>query len=193
MNRITLIAVVFAMLSAMQADCAMLPGSEPKDWPANPDKHVISITRETANETEAKMITAAEKTKPETGVWWITKDGEPVLTCRLKTPHAITKDALDYYSGKIMEYRNTAFRSYSEPSSRLNYKATVARHDKYTLNGKEYQNVYVVKMEMQFSIAFVYGTEGTDFSKTRTVVLNADGVSQAIDGDMDEVFPLWSA
>ena len=53
------IATLFAMC-ALSTQGAMLPGSEPRDWPADPASHVVKIERVITKADDAKWITAAE-------------------------------------------------------------------------------------------------------------------------------------
>lgn len=179
--------------TALSLHGAMLPGTEFKDFPANPEKHVVTIKREADTDTGKKMIQAAESAQPDTGKWWYVKDGEDVLVMGFKTPYALTADTLKYYSDQIKRYQETAWKGrVNEPSSKLDYTATVARHETFTLADKEYKNVYVVTMKMAFQTSLTdeaFG--GTGFQKQRTVVLDAAGKVQAISGDKGEDFAMW--
>ncbi len=190
-NMMPWLGMVCGLIAVMPAQGGRVAGDGPKDWPANPAKHVITITRDAEDETGKKMTAAAEAAPPDTGVWWMTEDGKPVFTHGLKTPYAITNEALDYYTGLLQEYQTKTWKGYSEPRSSLEYKSMVGRHDTFTLKGKDYKNVFVVKMTLKFSIAFVSGDGGADWSKTRTVVLDEKAQVLAVDGDANERFPEW--
>ena len=43
---------------------AVMEGSKPKEWPADPTKHVVTIHREAADDKQAAMIAAAEAAQP---------------------------------------------------------------------------------------------------------------------------------
>jgi len=191
MNKVSAAAILAVAAVAAETFGAMLVGTEPKEWPANPQKHTISITREASDDIGKKMIEAAEKARPESGQWWVVKDGEPVLTCGLKTPHAITKGALDYYTEKIKEFQGRAWKQYMEPSSSLVYKASVSHAQEFSLNGQTYNDVYVVHMALTVNVAMISDVSGTTFMKKRTVVVDKSGVPQSIAGDADETFPVW--
>ena len=192
MARLRIAWVVLCVILAARAFGAMVAGSEPKDWPANPERHTISVTREADDEEGRKMIAAAEAALPETGTWWVEKDGQPVLTLGLKTLCAITKGALEYYEAKIREYQKKDWRWYTEPSSSLVYKAAVKHEEKYSVNGTDFADVYVVKMDLTLSFSHVEDpSAGVTMHKTRTVVLDRNSVPQVIDGDGDETFPVW--
>lgn len=190
-NMMLWLGLVCGLIAVLPAQGGRVAGDGPKDWPANPAKHVITITRDAEHETGKKMIAAAEAAPSDTGVWWMTEDGKPVFTHGLKTPYAITNEALDYYTALIKEYQTKTWKGYSEPRSSLEYKSLVERHDTFTLKGKDYKNVFVVKMTLKFSIAFVSGDGGADWSKTRTVVLDEKAQVLAVDGDANERFPEW--
>ncbi len=170
---------------------AMEAGSQPRDWPANPKRHTISITRDASDELGRKMIEVAETARPESGQWWTVSDGQPVMKCGLKTPHAVTKGALEYYTSKIREFQKKTWRQYSEPSSSLVYKATAERKPEFALNGITFKDVFIVNMSLHVSVALVVDMGGTTFRKSRTVVIDRNGVPQAIAGDADETFPMW--
>ena len=190
-NMMLWLGLVCGMTAVLPAQGGRVAGDGPKEWPANPAKHVITIARVAEDETGKKMIAAAEAAPSDTGVWWMTEDGNPVFTHGLKTPYAITNEALDYYTGLIKEYQKKTWKAYSEPRSSLEYKPVVARHETFTLKGKDYKNVIMVKMTLKFSVAYVSGDGGMDFLKTRTVVLDEKAQVLAIDGDANERFPEW--
>ena len=190
-NMMLWLGLVCGATALLPAQGDQLPGSAPKEWPPNPAKHAITIAHNAEDETGKKMIAAAEAAPSDTGVWWMTEDGKPVFTHGLKTPYAITNDALDYYTGLIKEYQKKTWKGYSEPRSSLEYKPVVARHETFTLKGKEFRKVFVVKMTLKFSIAYVSGDGGADWSKTRTVVLDEKAQVLAVDGDANERFPEW--
>jgi len=64
---------VASLLTITLLACVALPGfaaagitpdSKPKDWPANPAKHRVVITREAADAKQTAMIAAAEAAQP---------------------------------------------------------------------------------------------------------------------------------
>ncbi len=116
-------AVCAVLMASMQVQGARVAGGDkPKDWPANPDRHVIKIERKAADDIGKKMIEAAEVAKSGTGVWWMTKDGSDVMVSGMKMPYALTLEALDYYSGRVRNYQKQAWPGrYSEPQSSLTY------------------------------------------------------------------------
>ena len=111
----------------------------------------------------------------------------------LKTPYALTADALKYYTEQIEGYQKKAWKErVHEPSSKLDYTATVTHHETFALDGKNYKNVHVVTMKMTFQTSLtVEAFGGTDFSKKRTVVLDAAGKVLAVSGDKAEEFAMW--
>ncbi len=187
--------LAFAALLAGTADlhAAVPAGAQPRNYAANPERHVINIQREAATDRDKTMIEAAEAAMPDTGVWWNVENGQEVRVMGLKTPYALTGEALKYYIEKMEEYRTMAWPArFGEPSSRLDYTATVAGHDTFSLDGKEYRNVHVVTLRMAFQTAFTgASTGGTRFRKQRTVVLDEAGEVLAISGDKAENFRMW--
>ncbi len=190
MHSLTAVSLIGAAISLHGA---MLPGTEFKDFPANPEKHVVVINREADTETGKKMIQAAESAPPATGKWWQVKDDKEVLVMGLKTPYALTADTLKYYGDQIKRYRESGWKQrVNEPSSALNYTAGVALKDTVTVDGKDFRNVYVVTMKMTFRTSLTDAAfGGTSFQKQRTVVLDAHGKVLAISGDKAEDFAMW--
>lgn len=62
---IRLAATLFAGIAfTLNANADVLPGAMPKDWPANPAKHIVSVHRESADKQQAAMIATAEAALP---------------------------------------------------------------------------------------------------------------------------------
>jgi len=176
------------------ANASLLPGAEPKEWEPNPAKHVVTITRTPKDATETKMIAAAEAaTPPEADVLAVAKldpaPADPKLwwsneQLGIKIPYAITAEAIAYYSALVEGYGKQSVKRYIEPSSRFNYQAAVTKHDTIELDGKNFSDVYLVTMTLNFSEDFAAsGTEGMTFTKERKVVLDKDGKALHISGD----------
>lgn len=181
-----------ALVTAVPA--AMIPGSKPQKWPANPTKHVVTIKRDAADAKQAELIATAETAAPDAEAlkiaiadgpvpknasqWWFREN------LGIRTPFALTGSAVSYYSSLIESYGKQELERYAEPSSRLDYQATVARHADFALDGKTYQDVYVVTLKLTFSEQFAATlTEGIFFTKQRTVVLDSIGKVLAVSGD----------
>jgi hypothetical protein len=173
------------MLVCVQGYAAMVPGAKVKDWPANADKHVISIERKAANEAEKTLIATAEAAETESDNWWILGvDRQPLMKSNVKVPYALTGEVVDYYAARVKQYQTKACRSFMEPSSRLAYTAAVAHQDSVTLAGKTYANVHVVTLKLSFDSNFTEdATMGINVMKRRTIVLDAAGKVLAVDGD----------
>ena len=177
------------------ATAAMLPDAKPKDWPANPAKHQVVVSREAADAKESAMIAAAEaaqapkealrKAATAEGaapagdkVWWYKEQ------IGIRIPYAITGDAVAYYSEVVGKYGKQAFNRYIEPSSRLDYHAGVKFHKEFKLDDKTFKDVHVVTLKLTFSEDFAASqTEGMRFEKERVVVLDAEGKVLHISGD----------
>jgi len=186
-------ASIFLMLAAT-APSAMLPDAKPRDFPANAGRHVISIRRDAADEIQKKMITAAEVAVPDKRALQMALGDTPVAgdenqwwyqeQLGIRIPFAITGAAVEYYSKLIDGYQKQAFKRYMEPSSKLDYHAGVAFHQAFEIEGKTFKDVHVVVMKLTFSENFAATTtEGMEFKKQRTVVLDAKGTVLAVSGD----------
>lgn len=172
----------------------MLPGSRPKKWPANPERHTVTIDRKAEDPKEAALIAAAEAVVPDAAAlkkaigdgpapqdasqWWC---GE---TLGIRLPFAVTGEAVGYFTTLVEGYRKQELERYSEPSSSVGYQAKVAHHAEFKLDGKTYKDVRVVTLELTFSQQFAATvTEGMSFQKQRTVVFDAAGKLLAVSGD----------
>jgi hypothetical protein len=170
----------------------------PKNWPADPSKHQIVIRREAADAKLSAMIAAAEAAPApkaalhkaaleEAGqaaipqddkVWWY----QEKLCTRI--PYSITGDAITYYSEVVANYAKKAFKSYAEPSSLLDYHASVKFHKELKLDDKTFKDVNVVTLKLTFTANFTAeATAGLNFEKTRLVVLDAANKVLHISGD----------
>jgi hypothetical protein len=128
---------------------------------------VISLSNQSVS-TQADMIAAAEAAQPsnealskalEAGerngapaldppkqalrpagdkVWWY----QEALGIRI--PCAITADAVVYYSDLVGKYGKLDFKRYAQPSSHLDYHATVAAPQKFEHQGQTFKDVHVV-------------------------------------------------
>lgn len=189
-------ALVALFLSAPMAQSAMLPGSQPKEYPANPAKHVVSIKRVSSDEAGAKLIAAAEAVAhsglspaptdkgeprleaPPKDQWWHKED------LGIKIPFAITAGAVTYYSDLVTGYGKVAMKRYTEPSSSFSYEAKVAKQAEFSIDGKTFKDVSVVTLEIKFSENFAATvTEGLSFQKNRTVVFDSAGKVLHVSGD----------
>ena len=187
---------------------AMLPGSKPKEWPADPTKHQVTIRREATDDKQSAMIAAAEAAQPSKEalrkaadardrndplglaqpkeaplpagdkVWWYKEQ------LGIRIPCAITADAVAYYSELVGKYGKQALNRYMQPSSRLDYHAGVKFHKEFKLDDKTFNDVHVVTLKLIFSQNFVATqTEGMQFEKERVVILDAKGKVLHISGD----------
>ena len=187
---------------------AMRPDSKPKQWPADPTKHQVTIRREAKDEKQSAMIAAAEAVQPSKEalrkaaevrdrndslglsrmkevplpagdkVWWY----EEQLGIRI--PFAITADAVAYYSDLVVAYGKQALNRYMQPSSRLDYHAGVKFHKEFKLDDQTFNDVHVVTLKLVFSQNFVATqTEGMHFEKERVVILDSEGKVLHISGD----------
>lgn len=194
-------ALTLCLALSQPAAAAVEAGSGPKDWPANPAKHQITVRREAADKQQSAMIAAAEAAQPARKVlleaagtagvpagdkvWWYKEE------LGIRIPCAITGDAIAYYSDLVGKYGKQALKRHAEPSSHLDYHATVAFHKEFLHQGQTFKDVHVVTLKLSFSQNFAATqTEGMEFQKVRTVVLNADGKVLHITGDGPTEVPI---
>ena len=194
---------------------AMEPDSKPKDWPADPAKHQVTIRREATDDKQSAMIAAAEAAQPSKEalrkaaaagdrndplgeaqpkeaplpagdkVWWYKEQ------LGIRIPFAITADAIAYYSELVGKYGKQALNRYIQPSSRLDYHAGVKFHKEFKLDDKTFNDVHVVTLKLTFDQNFVATTtEGMHFEKERVVVLDAGGKVLHISGDGPTEVPI---
>jgi hypothetical protein len=186
--------LVLLLAAAGPVSAAMTPDAKVKSWPANPARHEVLVKREGGDDAEKKMIAVAERAMADAeklrkaigddaelkdkSQWWY---GERL---GIRVPFAITADAVDYYTKLVEDFGKQTFKRYIEPSSRLEYKASVKAHDEFKHGEKSFKDVHVVTLKLNFSQQFAAtGTEGMSFEKERTVVLDAGGKVLLIIGD----------
>ena len=155
------LALMCAGAAAVCVNAAMEAGAEPKEWPANPKRHTISVTRQAADAAGNRMIAAAENVKPASGQWWVVKNGEPVLTLGLKTPHAITKGAIDYYTAKIKEYQasQSSYSQFRRPDFRAKdipgFAGWLEKRMAASLTDKEKKTIVQTKLKQLSTINYL--------------------------------------
>jgi hypothetical protein len=166
----------------------------PKEWPANADKHTVVTVRSASDDAGRALITRAEGLQPDraemtkaAGDVPLPREGK-VWWCReqfgIRIPYAVTGDAVTYYSGLVTGYGKMRMKRYAEPSSALKYTAAVKRHERFEVDGKNWQNVDVVTLKLEFRQSFcASGTEAFGFTKERTVVFDAQGKVLHVSGD----------
>ena len=166
----------------------------PKEWPANTNKHTVTIVRSARDDAGRALIARAEGLQPDRAelvkaagdvtlppkgkVWWFREQ------FGIRLPYAVTGDAVTYYTGLVTGYAKTRMKRYAEPSSALKYTAAVTRHERFELEGKSWQNVDVVTLKLEFRQSFcATGTEAFGFTKERTVVFDKEGKVLHVSGD----------
>jgi hypothetical protein len=166
----------------------------PKEWPANTNKHTVVMVRSASDDAGRQLIARAEGLQPDraelvkaAGDLPLPREGK-VWWCReqfgIRIPYAVTGDAVTYYAGLVTGYGKTRMKRYAEPSSALKYTATVKRHERFELDSKNWQNVDVVTLKLEFRQSFcASGTEAFGFTKERTVIFDADGRLLHVSGD----------
>lgn len=192
----TLQWLVMSALAMGYAQAAMLEGSKPKEWPANPAQHVVTMERVINNPADAALITAAESAAPAPAVLLVAvRKQQPNATLvpkqwwhqeavGVKIPFALTTEAIAYYSELVMGFGKQKLERYMQPSSHFTYNAKVEKHLSFDCDGKTFRDVSVVTLSMDFSEDFASTmTEGLSFSKKRVVVFDAAGKVLHISGD----------
>ena len=115
---------------------------------------------------------------PEADLWWYdTVSG-------VRVPFAITKEAVDYYSDLIAQWKKDphGYGSIVWLSATFKYKADVQPFSRYEAAGHVFTDVNVVHLVLKWS-AFCGPMCAHAFTKERIVVLNANGDVLAIIGD----------
>ena len=185
------------------ARAAMLPGAELKEFPANPETHVIQIRRNAATDLEKKMIAAAEAAIPDKQALLKALGDQPMTGDKaqwwhqeqlgVRIPFAVTGAAVEYFQKLVEGYQKQAFKRYSEPDSKLDYQAGVAFHKSFEHQGKTFKDVHVVTLKLSFSEHFAATvTEGMSFEKQRVVILDAKGTVLAVSGDGPTEVPVMA-
>ncbi len=167
------------------------------------DPYQASIVRSFQDETEQRLITLAEQapvpeetlekmaawpTQPPRSVegwrrnWWYGSfDGVREL-------QYVTPAALEYYQAMLAKFRRGDFRDtrgIKMLSAKLDYKATVSRHESLELHGRKFPPGYLVTLSLGWSqycgpvCAMSCGAE-------RRVVFDESGRILAVLGDDDE-------
>lgn len=172
-------------MGCLRAD--IVPGSVPKDWPANPKRHVVTLKRMPGDEAALKAITIAENASSGTNAW----SSGTQLGIRL--PFALTRPALEYYEALIRGYQKRSWKTFIEPRSHMDYSATVSHHETFERDGQTFRNVDVVEMKLTFHAEFTQeDTQGLHFIKTRTVVLDRKGSVLGVLGDGSTEVPVFA-
>ena len=198
------LAGIASAASAASASAAVVPGAEPKDFPPNPAQHRAAVHREAPDAAQAALIAAAEAALPspdkrppaaspadpsappaDPKVWWYKEE------LGLRIPFALTNQALAYYTKIVAQYAQQSFKRYTQPSSHLDYRASVQAHAQFSLDGRAFQVVKVVTLKLTFSENFAAtATEGLQFTKERLVVFDSAGKILHISGDGPTEVPI---
>lgn len=180
----------------------------PKDWPANPAKHIVTIQRETGDKQQAAMIALAEAALPskelllqamKTGdrndplglnqpkdaklpvgekVWWYKEQ------LGVRIPCAITAETVAYHKDLVNKYGKQTVKRYLEPSSNVNYQASTIFHKEFIIDGKTFKDVNVTTLKLAFNQSFCASeTNGMHIKKERIVIVDAVGKVIYISGD----------
>lgn len=173
-----LLAILAFFVSATFLDASVVPGSVPKDWPANPKRHVITLKRTPDDESALKKIALAETAPSGTNSW------SRGAQLGIPLPYSLTRKALEHYEGLVRGYQKRSWKTYVEPRSQMEYTAELSHQATFERDGRSFRDVDVVEMKLLFQAEFTQeGTQGVHFMKTRTVVLDRKGVVLAVFGD----------
>jgi hypothetical protein len=179
-------ALFLGLALCIPSPAAITPDSKVKDWPANPEKHRVSIRREAADAAQAKLIATAEAARPEAAALRKAMGDGPE-----------PKDASQWWYREVLgiripfDYGKQEFKRFLEPSSSVDYHASVAFHAMFEQDGRKFADVQVVTLKLVFAQNFATtGTEGMQFEKSRTVVLDAKGKVLAVFGDGPTEVPI---
>lgn len=175
--------------------------AQPKNWPANPARHTLVLQRSGTNAAQTALIRAAEAVLPSadilrqaagptpppagTNVWWYKEE------LGVRIPCAITGDAVSYYTNLVTAYGRQTLNRYSEPFSRVEYRARVEFHPVFRHQDKTFRDVHAVTLQLKFMQTFAATqTEGMHFDKERVVLLNAAGQVVQVIGDGPTEVPI---
>ena len=200
-TRLLFSALYLGMALCLPSPAAMTPDAKEKNWPANPEQHQITLRREAADAAQKMMITTAETARPDADAlrqamgdgpepkdasqWWYREE------LGIRIPFAVTAEAVEYFSKLVGDYRKQEFKRYTEPSSSVDYHASVAFHRQFEHDGRKFADVHVVTLKLVFMQNFAAtGTEGMQFEKVRRVVLDANRKVLAVDGDGPTEVPI---
>lgn len=215
---IRLAATILAGVALTQTTTTdVLPGAMPKDWPANPAKHIVSVHRESVDKQQAAMIALAEATLPSKElllqamkagdrndplglnqpkdaklpagekVWWYKEQ------LGIRIPCAITAEAVAYYKDLVNKYGKQAHKRYLEPSSNVNYQASTMFKKEFIIDGKTFKDVNVITLKLAFNQSFcASGTEGMHIKKERIVIVDNAGKVLHISGDGPTAVPIFA-
>jgi hypothetical protein len=154
---------------------------------AQPSKETLRQATEARDRNDPLGLAQPKEAPRPVGdkVWWYKEQ------LGIRIPCAITADAVAYYSDLVGNYGKQVLKRYSEPSSRLDYRARVKFHKEYKLAGKTFNNVHVVTLKLTFEQNFAAtSTEAMHFEKERVVVLDARGKVLHISGDGPTEVPI---
>lgn len=166
----------------------------PKVWPASTNRHQVVIVREADSDALRALIARAEAHEPDQAAlraaakeitlptkpapWWYRE------ALGVRVPFAITGAAVDYYRDLVTGYSKVPMKRYTEPSSRLEYRATAKARPTFEHEGRRFENVRVVTLRIDFRQFFcATQTEGMHFTKERTLVFDAAGKLLLVTGD----------
>ena len=146
-------------------------------------------TAETAQPSREALRQAAGDAPVPAGdkVWWYKEE------LGIRIPCAITADAVAYYSDLVGKYGKQDLKRYAEPSSQLDYHASVTFHKEFKLDDKTFKNVHVATLKLTFAQNFAATTtEGMRFQKQRVVLLDAAGKVLHLSGDGPTEVPIMA-
>lgn len=195
----------------------VVPGAKPKEWPANPAKHLVKIRREAEDKQKFALIASAEALQPSKEsviqaskaadrndplglnqpkekekaagdkVWWYKEQ------LGIRIPVAITAEAVTYYSSLVSKYGKQNMTRFVEPSSSFDYQAEVKFQKEFKVGDKAFTNVHVVTLKLTFKQSFcASGTEGMHFNKERIVIFDSAGKVLHTLGDGPTEVPIFA-
>jgi hypothetical protein len=194
MIRRSLFVLALLGTASAAAICSVVAPEGPAvDYPANPARHKVSITRTAVGAKAKQAISVAEAAYParedvlkifqgadapkDQKLWWYADMSGTRL------PFAITKEAIGYYSALVKGYGTKAGHGHYEPRSNFSYKASAKSYDKeFTRDGKTFSKVWVVDMQIDYTHGEASGFMMM-FNKQRQVIMDYNYKVLAIFGD----------
>ncbi len=188
----------FVLMAFAVSGAYTAPGFLVPDQSSRVDDYIVSIERKFTNDFEASLIKQAESTygdvadreHPEKSPdrrskrWWCDEFDNVRILC------AVTEDSVRYYLDLVNSFRKgdfTSVKGFQYGRASLRYRASVDFHPTFELKERQFINVYVVSMELNWSVTcgFLCGHYPV---KKRIVVFDSKGQLLLLEGDGWESF-----
>jgi len=151
------------------------------------EREILRIAEAAYPDSSAVIKMAADYPRrpspDERDLWWYTTFDD------VRIPFALTAGSVDYYIRKMDELQRREFPLplppppfTTRPHGDLTYGAWVEHREAHEMDGRRFENVWVVTMKLKLNLYFG-SLSALDFIKERVVVIDADGRVLAVVGD----------